>query len=368
MLLQTTSWQLRLRPFWGVRGNAAMPANQRAGVRVNQAHQPYLRNLDILLVESSDEDADTVFPDLAGIATALPDVRLNVDTVRGHEAFSRLLSQTQPDVIIVDSGSGQDPALGLVEEIQARAPYATILLLAKEGSTAAAIESIHHGVQDYIVRGTDFAQSLARSILCAFERKQMLNYSGREILKDPVTGLMNRIAFLERLNYAILTSRRRSERFCLASFLFHDFDGIAATFGQESCDALLREIGQRFLDRSRETDAVARLRHNHFVAIFEQIGEPDVPVIVERVHEYLTRPFLLSVPLTETPVQLKVGATAGLSLYPEHVDQIDTEEDADRLLFAADIALESAFPDTVHNIILYDSMLFEQEVTHGREH
>ncbi len=332
---------------------------------MNQVQKPCLRQLDVLFVSHGRKRSSA--SDLKQLQNALPGVRMNIDRVRAGEAFSNLLGRMQPDVIVVE-GVNPDKAADLVEEIQARAPYATIIQLADRFEPGQAIQSMHVGVQDYIARDAELPTSLAGAILCAFERRQMLNYGGAEILKDPVTGLMNRIAFLERLQYAIRTSRRRKERFCLASFLFHDLESISTTFGHEASDALLREIGKRFLDRSRETDAVARLRHNHFVAIFEQISEPTVPVIVERVHEYLTRPFAVSVPLTERRVELRVGATAGLSLYPEHVEQIDVAEDADRLLFAADIALESAFPDTVDNIILYDSMLFEQEIMHGQAH
>ncbi len=349
----------------GPAGILHAPARTRVGEPVNQAQKPFLRNLDILFVSQGRKRTSAA--ELEALRDALPNVRLNVDRVRAGDAFSRLLGRVKPDVIVVESARAEQ-AMSVVEEIQGRAPYATIIQLVNTYDAAAAVRSIHEGVQEYIARDLAFPAALAGSILSAFERKQMLNYGGGEILKDPVTGLMNRIAFLERLQYAIRTSRRRKERFCLASFLFHDLESISNSFGHEASDALLREIGQRFLDRSRETDAVARLRHNHFVAIFEQISEPTVPVIVERVHEYLTRPFSVAVPLAESAVQLRVGATAGLSLYPEHVEQIDVAEDADRLLFAADIALESAFPDTVDNIILYDSMLFEQEIMHGLAH
>lgn len=318
-----------------------------------------LRKLEVLVVEPDDDEAQHL---ATGLSERIPEVELTFLFSHSYAETSQILTEYSPDVILVNVETDVDHGQRLIDEIFCRAPHAAIIGISSDGDIQTGLEVVRSGVQDYLVRGADYLDTLGRSILFSFERKSNLNYSEAVVFRDPVTGALNRLAFMERLRYAIVSARRRRERFCLASFLFHGFDAVRESFGPAACEALLREIGERFLDKARESDVLARFGENHFVGIFENITETTRPQIVGRMQEYLSQPFILQVGEDRGPVQLNVAVTMGLSLYPEHAENINVEEDAHRLMFAADVALNSTSPGSMDNCILFDAVLFEQPV------
>ncbi len=324
-----------------------------------------VRKLDVLVVEDNDADAREV---IEGLPARMPELALNFRRARSHAELSGVLAKYAPDVIVVNLALPGATGVRLVEEIQCRLPHVTIIGVTAGRESGTGVEAIRGGVQDFLVKRADYLDALGRSILFSFERTQKLNYSEQDILRDRSTGLFNRLAFIERLRYSVVSARRRRERFCIASFMFHDFPLIAEVFGYSACERVLHEIGDRFREHIRESDVVARFRENHFVAIFENIRETTRPAIVDRMHEYLTRPVTVDLPVGGKRTELRVSATVGLSLYPEHVDNINVDEDANKLLFAADVALNSSTPGSVDNCILFDPILFEHEIVGGRMH
>lgn len=324
-----------------------------------------IRKLDVLVVEDSDADAREI---MEGLPARIPELSLNFRRVRTHAELSGVLAEYAPDVIVINLGLAGTGEARPVDEIFCRFPHATIIGIAPGQDLGAGLRAIRGGVQDFMVKHADYLDTLGRSILFSFERRHKLNYSERDIFRDPATGLLNRIAFIERLRYSVVSARRRRERFCIASFMFHDFPLIADVFGYSACERLLREIGDRFREHIRESDVVARFRENHFVAIFENISGTERPAIVDRMHGYLTRPVAVDLPIGGKRTELRVSATVGLSLYPEHVDNINVDEDANKLLFAADVALNSGTPGGVDNCIMFDPILFEHEIIGGRMH
>lgn len=318
-----------------------------------------LRKLEVLVVEPNDEEAQNL---VSGLSARMPEIELNFLLSHSYAETSRALAEYSPDVVLVNVETDVDHGRRLIDEIFCRAPHAAIIGISSDGDLETGLDVVRAGVQDYLVRGSDYLDTLSRSILFSFERKSNLNYSEAVVFRDPVTGALNRLAFMERLRYAIASARRRRERFCLASFMFHGFDAVRESFGNSACEILLREIGERFLDKARETDVLARFGENHFVGIFENITETSRPLIVERMQEYLSQPFILHDAQDRGPVQLKIAVTMGLSLYPDHAENINVEEDAHRLMFAADVALKSTVPGAVDNCIMFDSVLFEQPI------
>lgn len=91
--------------------------------------------------------------------------------------------------------------------------------------------------------------------------------------KDFLTNLLNRRAFLERLEQEMGRIRRKGDRFCLALIDIDDFKQINDTYGHEAGDKVLQNVSKTFVAFTRKQDIVARWGGEEFIFLL-----PNTPV------------------------------------------------------------------------------------------
>lgn len=107
--------------------------------------------------------------------------------------------------------------------------------------------------------------------------------SDYRIRHDPVTGLMNRRAFIARV---LRTLEQKTHRDSCDSLLYLDLDGFEAfndRAGSGICDRYLRELAGTLGIRVRQRDALARLSGDTFALLIENCPEPRVRQIAEDI-------------------------------------------------------------------------------------
>ena len=103
----------------------------------------------------------------------------------------------------------------------------------------------------------------------AFEREldqQRLNFLARS---DPLTCLINRTLFADRLENSVAGARRDGS---VVALMFLDVDGFKEVndrHGHHVGDALLRQVAERLVGTVRESVTVARLGGDEFTVILE---------------------------------------------------------------------------------------------------
>jgi PAS domain S-box-containing protein len=93
------------------------------------------------------------------------------------------------------------------------------------------------------------------------ERKTLEAELERRASHDPLTGLPNRPAFVDRLGQALRRTRRRKNSRNKVGVLFMDLDGfktINDSLGHEAGDRLLVTVAERLKNRLRPEDILAR--------------------------------------------------------------------------------------------------------------
>lgn len=117
-----------------------------------------------------------------------------------------------------------------------------------------------------------------------------------DALHDSLTGLSNRVLFMERLSHAMsLAKRRRNYAFAVLFFDLDRFKLINDSLGHSVGDQLLIAIARRLQQHLRLGDTVARLGGDEFTILLEDIKDISlVTNIADRLQEELTRPFNLS--------------------------------------------------------------------------
>lgn len=163
------------------------------------------------------------------------------------------------------------------------------------------------------------------------ERKLAQRYLEHMAHNDALTGLPNRTLFFDRLDQCLLQARRYRQRFAL---LYIDLDGFKAVNdgrGHDVGDRLLKEVAERLKALVRSCDTIARLGGDEFTVILSRINEPpNAPMVADKIVAALAQPFDIG------GEHCSIGASIGVSLYPDHGDN------AEALVKHADVAMYAA--------------------------
>ena len=127
-------------------------------------------------------------------------------------------------------------------------------------------------------------------------QSQLAEEQGRlahQALHDALTGLPNRVFFLERLAQAVDAATRRSIR---SAVLFVDIDRFKAVNdvgGHAAGDQLIVGVANRLREMLRPGDTVARLGGDEFVILCENLldAQSEAVGIAERICSTLIKPF-----------------------------------------------------------------------------
>ena len=117
------------------------------------------------------------------------------------------------------------------------------------------------------------------------QRKSAQRQLAHDVLHDPLTGLANRSLALNRIEQALLHSRRDSSlSYAVLHVNFDGFKAINDRFGRGAGDMFLSAVALRLKRSVRETDLAARLGADEFVVLLEGYGTPSkLEEIVDRL-------------------------------------------------------------------------------------
>ncbi len=170
--------------------------------------------------------------------------------------------------------------------------------------------------------------SIADTLAGIIERKrteERLEYMANF---DILTGLPNRILFLDRLTQEIKRSKRLNSTLALLYIDLDKFKCVNDTLGHDSGDMLLKSTASRLTDCVRESDTVARMSGDEFTLILPAIHDRhDVESIAKKIIQKLSDPYEIQ------DTDCSVTPSIGISFYPS--DGADTTT----LLKNADMAM-----------------------------
>ncbi|WP_050476159.1 sensor domain-containing diguanylate cyclase [Herbaspirillum rhizosphaerae] len=149
-----------------------------------------------------------------------------------------------------------------------------------------------------------------------------------ELSTDKLTGVTSRAALLRYLDAAVhKRGRRAAELFEQFTVMFIDlnrFKAINDKLGHEYGDLTLIEVGQRLRTIMREDDVVARFGGDEFVLVFWGIAEAAFADKVRKKIEDVLAPPLECLMEVEGAEGMTVGASIGVSFYPQDGKDAET--------------------------------------------
>lgn len=162
---------------------------------------------------------------------------------------------------------------------------------------------------------------------------------------DALTGLPNRMLFMDRLEQSLVRAQRRNT---LVGVMFIDLDRfkrVNDTLGHASGDALICEVAQRLRSATRAEDVVARLGGDEFGVVIDVARISHVLQVVEKILGVVSEPYRIA------ERELFSSCSIGVSVYP------NDGNDGTSLLKHADTAAFTAKNGGRNRFQLYDAAM-----------
>ena len=161
---------------------------------------------------------------------------------------------------------------------------------------------------------------------------------------DALTELPNRLLLSDRIRMVIASARRSGQGFSVATVGLDGFKKVNDGLGHPVGDAVLRMAAARLRKTLRDSDTLARVGGDEFVAVLPgTFTDAQIKLVTGRLLATLQAPFEVD---SDT---IYVGASVGVSSYPLHA------EDEVRLVALADAAMSRAKETGGARCIVYSS-------------
>jgi diguanylate cyclase (GGDEF)-like protein len=148
---------------------------------------------------------------------------------------------------------------------------------------------------------------------------------------DALTELPNRLLLSDRIRMVIANARRSGQGFSVATIGLDGFKKVNDGLGHPVGDAVLRMAAARLRKTLRDSDTLARVGGDEFVAVLPgTFNDAQIKLVTGRLLAALQPPFEID------KHTVYLGASIGIAIYPEHA------EDEVRLVALADSAMSRA--------------------------
>src|SRR5262249_12704192 len=118
--------------------------------------------------------------------------------------------------------------------------------------------------------------------------------SARQAATDPLTGLLNRTAFMERLEEALTPARADGSAVAALFFGLDRFKVVNSGLGHAAGDLLLIAVAERLSRAIAPRGMIARFGGDEFLALIGSVrGEQDVLAVAETLLGALNEPFMV---------------------------------------------------------------------------
>jgi len=216
---------------------------------------------------------------------------VNVHSLK--EAFEQL-EQSLFDIVFLDLPLTNTININNLEKLRQCYPELPIIVLTDTHDEQIIRQIIRAGAQDYVHKDEYDPDIVSRVIHYAIDRKQTELELEQLARYDPLTGLVNRAVFIDRLDRCLIRIQRTSGQVGVMLLDLDNFKDINDTLGHSVGDELLIQVAERIKACIRQLDTLSRLGGDEFTLLFEQTDEsPNLQTVAKKILAAISEPFYI---------------------------------------------------------------------------
>lgn len=257
----------------------------------------------------------------------------------GIDAWKVLDAQEPPEVVILDWDLPGVDGIELCRKLRdkSRSYYDYNLMITGRTDEADLVHALESGADDCI--GKPFGELELRARLLVASRilalQNELIHAREELrmqsMRDGLTGLWNRMAFLDLLKRELARAGRAGGQTGLLLIDLDHFKHTNDTYGHPTGDLVLKETARRLRQSVRSYDFVGRYGGEEFLIAFPGSGKELLCQRAEAIRKAIcSAP--IRVPQGEVPITLSIGAVVAAA----------GERSASEMVAVADVGLYKA--------------------------
>jgi diguanylate cyclase (GGDEF)-like protein len=253
-------------------------------------------------------------PELSGAAHG----PFELHTCATLDDAAQALREAAHDALLLWLAPGMAQGLADWQALSHAVLDAAVVVVAPDLSPDLATALTRRGVQDLLPELSADADTLARVLRLAVERKRLERAARKAYATDLSTGLPNHAQLLEHMSHLLALREREPAPMALLVLRIEGLSTTEHALGHEAANVLRRKLAVRLRAGLRASDVVASIGNDAFAVLLAWIDAPDDAV---RVAGKLA--LSLQRPLRVTSQDQAVAVAVGVSQYPEHGKQAE---------------------------------------------
>jgi diguanylate cyclase (GGDEF)-like protein len=173
----------------------------------------------------------------------------------------------------------------------------------------------------------DFLAHVVSRVLVLADKQRELH---ERVSIDPLTGLHNRSATIERIGQLLSSAKRSASEFAVLYVDLNGFKQVNDSYGHALGDRAITEAAQRMRSVLRRHEVAGRIGGDEFAVLVDFESAADLEAVAKRLMDAVAEP------MSFDGVRLRLTASVGIATFPQHADT------ADELLSRADTAMYAA--------------------------
>ena len=187
-------------------------------------------------------------------------------------------------------------------------------LLRRDGDVIWVLETLTASTSEYqegpVIEGI---------VLDITDRKRTEQEVEYQAYHDALTGLPNRMLFMDRLTIALAASRRRQVPLAVMFLDLDDLKVVNDTLGHAAGDQLLQMVAERLATCLRQEDTIGRIGGDEFTLLLPTLGDPeDAGAVAQKVLDCIQEPFVIG------EDEVRVTTSIGIAMYPADGEDPET--------------------------------------------
>ena len=236
-----------------------------------------------------------------------------------NDSCARMLGYDSTDRLIADGGSIQyfepNEQRHLTDELLQRGSVVNYeaQLLRRDGDVVWVLQTLG-------MASTEHEEPIVEGILLDItDRKRTEQEVEFQAYHDSLTGLPNRMLFMDRLTVALSQARRRQQPLAVMFLDLDDLKIVNDTLGHATGDQLLQLVADRLTSCLRQEDTVARIGGDEFTLLLPPPNtQAETAAVAEKVISAIQEPFIIG------DDEIRLTTSVGVAMYPTDGEDPET--------------------------------------------